>query len=299
MGSAVVLTSQLTASTPFSHLLSLSLVLLFAASLFYLVLRRTLRARSGENNEPPVEHEPPDELKRLKASYTASLSHELRTPLNAIIGFTGIILQGMSGEITERQRDQLERILSSAKRLLSMITDLIEVAKIDAGSAEYHPSSFHLGTAIEEVAREISLNNHPNFKDVSLDIEISPHLRMHADRKKFQQCIINLLACVVEYTHTKNITIAAEENGDDLSIIIGSPHENRQQRSLKGLFRALKTGEIKSGKRAECNNLRLHLITRMITELFGGSISLDARSKEMSVLRVSFKAVTDEIAGMG
>ena len=71
-------------------------------------------------------------LDRLKSMFIASMSHELRTPLNSIIGFTGVILQGMSGEVNERQKDQLSRVNGAAHHLLHLINEVIDISKIEA-----------------------------------------------------------------------------------------------------------------------------------------------------------------------
>ncbi|MFQ5587799.1 MAG: PAS domain-containing protein, partial [Nitrospiria bacterium] len=85
-----------------------------------------------------------EELDRLKSMFIASMSHELRTPLNSIIGFTGIILQGMSGEITADQQDQLRRVYGAAKHLLELITEIIDISKIEAGKVGVYPTRFAL-----------------------------------------------------------------------------------------------------------------------------------------------------------
>jgi len=97
------------------------------------------------------------QLDQLKSMFIASMSHELRTPLNSIIGFTGIMLKGMSGELTDKQRDHLSRSYGSAKHLLELITDVIDISKIEAGRVDSFPSEFILtevaDEAIETVAR--------------------------------------------------------------------------------------------------------------------------------------------------
>ena len=82
------------------------------------------------------------ELDRLKSMFIASMSHELRTPLNSIIGFTGMTLQGMSGELNDEQKDNLTRAYFSAKHLLNLITDVIDISKIEAGRSKHIRRNF-------------------------------------------------------------------------------------------------------------------------------------------------------------
>ncbi|GAG13480.1 unnamed protein product, partial [marine sediment metagenome] len=95
-----------------------------------LVKKRTseLEGKTGELEQANIRLQ---ELERLKSMFIASMSHELRTPLNSIIGFTGIILQGMSGEITGDQRKELTMVKNSANHLLTLINDVIDVSKIE------------------------------------------------------------------------------------------------------------------------------------------------------------------------
>ena len=87
------------------------------------------------------------ELTRLKSQFLANMSHELRTPLNSIIGFTGIILQGIVGELNDEQRKELTMVYESAKHLLGLINDILDLSKIEAGKIEIVPAVFELEAA--------------------------------------------------------------------------------------------------------------------------------------------------------
>ncbi len=289
--SVALITLQLTSATLLPGLLLSFIILVGGAGLFFVILKRAFHSATPPDNQKPACASLPQGLEQLKASYTAAMSHELRTQLNAIIGFTGVILQGVSGEtISSRQRDQLERVQDAAKRLLSMITDIIDIAKIDAGSAGFFPSSFDLNAAIEESVMQMSGDNQQHFSKVSLDVDVPHQLLIHTDKKKLQQCIINLLICVVEYTDTKNITIAADKSGDHLNIFITVSKQDQGQNSLADLIRAPKTKKREAAQKVECNKIRLYLTMKMITELLGGSISVDTESGNKASLQIGFDA---------
>ncbi len=269
-----------------SHLLILFAILGGATGLFYFVLARTLR-RPIQKQE--TENNRTKELEQLKASLTASMSHELRTPLNAIIGFTGIILQGMSGDINTRQRDQLERVLDSAKKLLAMIMDIISIAKIDAGSAGTFPTTFFVDEAIREAAHEFNGENYPNFNDVVVEVDISHKSQIHADRKKIMQCVINTLICIVECTGIKNITITAHEADKHLDIIIGTSRPGPDQDQLNTLINSLEAGQAED--RATCS-IRLHLTKKMISKLLGGSMSVNKEPGNSRLMQLTFSSAS-------
>lgn len=92
---------------------------------------------------------------RIKSMFVASMSHELRTPLNSIIGFLGVVLQGMSGELNVKQKDQLGRAYHSAKHLLSLITDVIDISKIEAGFLQVHIEPFELKPLLAEIEQAL------------------------------------------------------------------------------------------------------------------------------------------------
>ena len=109
------------------------------------------------------------ELDRMKSMFIASTSHELRTPLNSIIGFTSILLEGWSGELTPEQREQVQIVNTSGKHLLSLINDVIDISKVEAGKLEVHVSRFNLKEVIDEVVS--TLKPELNGKGLLLHVE--------------------------------------------------------------------------------------------------------------------------------
>ncbi|MCK4344835.1 MAG: hypothetical protein KAX05_06060, partial [Bacteroidales bacterium] len=96
------------------------------------------------------------DLDRMKSMFIASMSHELRTPLNSIIGFTGLLLQGISGKIDEEARKDLDIVYNSSQHLLSLINDVIDISKIEAGKLDIHFEDVKLDDVIEEIITTVS-----------------------------------------------------------------------------------------------------------------------------------------------
>ncbi len=260
-----------------SRISILFIILICAAGLFWFFLSGALQQAKQEQKKGSSQTE---ELAQLKASLTASMSHELRTPLNAIIGFTGVILQGMSGEINRRQRDQLEKVLDSAKKLLSLITDIINIARIDAGNTELFPVAFSVNEAIREAIYRSECENHPAFSNAEINIGIPPALQLHTDQKKLTQCIINILICIMECTGIKNITITAHETDKHLGITIGTSREKVTYEQVTCL-----TNSLENGTRY---NIRLHLTRKIISDLLGGDMSIIAKPGGRRLLQITF-----------
>jgi len=148
------------------------------------------------------------ELDQLKSMFIASMSHELRTPLNSIIGFTGIILQGMSGKITEEQRKQLSMVQSSGRHLLALINDVIDISKIEAGKVELSIKEFDLSGVIRSV--KDSFDPALAEKGLKLSIEMPEKLGIKSDERRTKQVLMNLLSNAIKFTDQGGVRITAQ-----------------------------------------------------------------------------------------
>ena len=152
---------------------------------------------------------------RHKSEFLANMSHELRTPLNAVIGFSEVLGQGIFGDVNEKQKEYLEDILSSGKHLLSLINDILDLSKIEAGRMDLEPSTFSLANALDSglmIVRERASRH-----GISLKAAVPPDLPpVVADERKVKQILFNLLSNAVKFTPDGgriDVRVAAE-NGD-------------------------------------------------------------------------------------
>jgi len=162
------------------------------------------------------------EATRLKSQFLANMSHELRTPLNSIIGFTSIILQGMVGELNDEQKKQLNMVYGSAKHLLELINDILDLSKIEAGKIEIVRSQFEVRELIQMVEKMAS----PlvGEKGLELKVIISEDVpgTIFNDKNRIKQVLINLLSNATKFTETGEICLTvrssmldAESSGED------------------------------------------------------------------------------------
>ena len=136
---------------------------------------------------------------RHKSEFLANMSHELRTPLNAIIGFSEVLAEGMFGEINEKQTEYLQDILESGRHLLSLINDILDLSKIEAGRMELELSEFHLPGAIDNAL--ILVRERANRRGVKLGSTINERLGMlSGDERKVKQVLLNLLSNALKFT---------------------------------------------------------------------------------------------------
>jgi signal transduction histidine kinase len=136
---------------------------------------------------------------RHKSEFLANMSHELRTPLNAIIGFSEVLSEGMFGEINEKQTEYLNDILELGRHLLSLINDILDLSKIEAGRMELEATDFDLPNAIENAL--ILVRERAGRRGITLGRSIDERLgEIRADERKVKQVLLNLLSNALKFT---------------------------------------------------------------------------------------------------
>lgn len=146
---------------------------------------------------------------RVKSAFLAAMSHELRTPLNSILGFTGIILQRLAGPLNDEQAKQLEMVRSSARHLLALVNDVLDISKIEAGQLDVARDSFDIRKSIEKAITLVTPQ--VQAKQLTLQVQIDPALQsMHNDQRRFEQILLNLLSNAVKFTERGTVTLQAE-----------------------------------------------------------------------------------------
>ena len=215
------------------------------------------------------------ELDQLKSMFIASMSHELRTPLNSIIGFTGIILQEMDGEINPQQKDHLGRANKSAKHLLSLINDVIDISKVEAGKSEVFIEEFMLDGIINEAVGSIQ----PQVKEKGLSFEVSvpPGVRLNTDRKRVMQCILNYLSNAFKFTEAGTITVIAREIGGEVEVTVSDTGIGISEQDQAELFEAFVRLDSHLSTQTLGTGLGLYLTKKLATELLGGTVAVKSQ----------------------
>src|SRR6185295_4201666 len=136
---------------------------------------------------------------RHKSEFLANMSHELRTPLNAVIGFSEVLLQRMFGALNAKQDEYLKDIYASGQHLLSLINDILDLSKIEAGRMELIPASFHLPTALANAVTLVK--ERASRHGIALQLDLDPQLgELVGDERKVKQVVLNLLSNAIKFT---------------------------------------------------------------------------------------------------
>lgn len=219
------------------------------------------------------------ELDRLKSMFIASMNHELRTPLNSIIGFTGIILQGMSGEVTAEQRKQLTMVKTSAAHLLALINDVIDVSKIEAGKVELDIEQFDLAALVQEVKK--SFETTADEQGLKITLEVPERLTVKSDERRTKQVIINFVSNAIKFTDEGMIDIKLAKRDDEAEVSVADTGIGIKKEDINKLFQAF--GRITTENRlAEGSGLGLYL-SKKIADLLGGEIKAESEFARGSV----------------
>jgi len=154
--------------------------------------------------ELQIKNRQAEEANQAKSRFLANMSHELRTPMNAIIGFSEILVERLHEKIEPKYLGFLKSILSSGQHLLSIINDILDLSKVEAGKMEIFPEKFPVRTAIESTCQV--MKGMSERKGVTFDIDVPPETgEIESDHAKFKQILYNLLSNAVKFSRTRGV----------------------------------------------------------------------------------------------
>jgi signal transduction histidine kinase len=212
---------------------------------------------------------------RHKSEFLANVSHELRTPLNAIIGFSEVLQEKLFGELNEKQAEYTDDILSSGRHLLSLINDILDLSKIEAGRMELEITTFHLPDAIENAL--LLIRERASRHGIKLDRVVDDRLGdFTGDERKVKQILVNLLTNAVKFTPEGGQIKVEAGLGDSAVIVsvrdtgIGIAKEDQE-----AIFEEFRQASGNYAQKREGTGLGLTL-TRRFVEMHGGKIWVES-----------------------
>jgi signal transduction histidine kinase len=255
-----------------------------------------------------------------KTLFLAKMSHELRTPLNAVIGFTEVLIDQHFGPVNEQQQEYLEDISSSGRHLLSLVEDILDLSKVEAGQSKPHPIALEVNPLLEATVR--ALKETAEKRGVELELSADPALStISADPRMLRQVLFNLLSNAVKFTRSGGkVTAESSLVGSDwLERNISAPFEPERagalqtgakefvriavrdtgigiaQENLRRIFDAFQQEDNSIGREYGGTGLGLALCKKMV-ELHQGVIWVDSRRGEGSTFTVAIPLGVEDAA---
>jgi signal transduction histidine kinase len=233
------------------------------------------------------------EADRIKSAFLATMSHELRTPLNSIIGFTGIMLQGLAGPLNSEQQKQMGMVQNSARHLLSLINDVLDISKIESGQLNLSRESFDLKTSIEKIVKIVSPM--ADKKGLELQTEISDDTGIiNTDQRRIEQIILNLLNNAVKFTDNGHIRVSCKKQNNSYIMAFSDTGIGIKEEDIPGLFQPFHQIDTGLARKHEGTGLGLSICSKIV-EMMGGCISVESIPGSGSVFTVQIPVDTGEL----
>ncbi len=215
-----------------------------------------------------------EQASRLKSQFLANMSHEFRTPLNAILGYTHMLLQGVAGDLLPAVKRQLQRIDSNGKHLLTIINEILDITRIEAGKMPMQLSEFNLNELVPEVMAELEA------VIARSKLTVTPHLSpevplVFSDRQKVKQIVVNLLSNALKFTHqgTIELTVQFDPETRSASIVVTDTGIGIAPEHHERIFEDFRQVDDSPSRQYGGTGLGLAICRRLATAL-GGRITL-------------------------
>ena len=257
-------------------------------------LERKVQEATGELAEQNEllrrQHIELEQASQLKSQFLANMSHEFRTPLNAILGYTHMLLNNVTGQVTEPQRKSLSRIDSNSRHLLALINDILDTTRIEAGRMPLNVTSFVVGELIVEVMAELEpIIRRSNLAVLSKVRSPLPSLR--SDRQKVKQIVLNLLSNALKFTPAGSVTIQAlhDRRAKQIAIAVRDTGVGIARADQAKVFEDFRQLDSSPTRGYGGTGLGLS-ICRRLSQMLGGTIELASNPGEGSTFTLRLPA---------
>ena len=226
-----------------------------------------------------------EEADRLKSQFLANMSHELRTPMNAIMGFTSLLMDEVYGKVSHKQKDTLGKVLRNAQHLLSLINDILDLSKIEAGRMQLYPELFKLNHMLHELKEEVEPL--AREKGLAFELKTQEDMEVFHDPMRLKQVVMNLLSNAIKFTKTGGVAVNAALEGEGFfSVEVLDTGIGIREGDLAAIFDEFR--QVDGSITREFGGTGLGLsISKKLVMMMGGGISAQSRPENGSSFKIT------------
>ncbi len=230
-----------------------------------------------------------EEANRAKSQFIANMSHELRTPLSAVIGYSEMLEEEVEDAGQTHLLGDIGKIKGSARHLLSLINDVLDLSKIEANRMTVYAETFDATTLAHDVAATVAALMRQ--KNNELVIDLAPDLgEMRSDQTKLRQCLFNLLSNAAKFTENGTITLSARRDGGNLTFRVADSGIGMTEEQLAKLFQRFTQADASTTRKFGGTGLGL-AITRALCRLLGGDVAVESEAGRGSTFTLTIPAI--------
>jgi PAS domain S-box-containing protein len=227
------------------------------------------------------------EAARLKSQFLATMSHELRTPMNAVIGFSQLLLRQRQSPLTTQQVDMMERILNNGKHLLTLINEILDLSKIEAGRLELKLEAFNLITLVRSTTDELRALTDEKHLALHVHADLQ-NTNVINDSVRLRQILVNLLSNAIKFTENGSVEVEVKEiSPDQLAISVKDTGIGIAEDNLKHIFEEFRQLDQTTTRKYSGTGLGL-AITKSLVQLMQGSITVESNLGQGSTFCLVF-----------
>jgi signal transduction histidine kinase len=204
------------------------------------------------------------ELDNMKSAFLANMSHELRTPLNSILGFTQVMIEGLDGPLTDDMQMDLELIEKNGKHLLSLINDVLDMARIEAGRVSFYIEPVNIRALMEDVLRTNSALAREKSLSLNLESTLEDGLQIMADSVRMRQVLINVVGNSIKFTEEGSVNVYADQDGEMIRIRVVDTGIGIPPDKLDAIFEAFTQVDTSTTRKVGGTGLGLPISRRLI-----------------------------------
>jgi signal transduction histidine kinase/CheY-like chemotaxis protein/HAMP domain-containing protein len=240
---------------------------------------------SEQNRELEIQKNQLHEASRLKTNFLSNMSHELRTPLNSVIALSGVLNRRLAKQIPDEEYSYLEVIERNGKHLLSLINDILDISRIEAGREEIEVTKFNPNNLVEEIVSMIK--QQAVQKNIDLVHKISnPELYLTSDSDKCRHILQNLISNAVKFTDIGTVEVSVFPDGNNLKFRVSDTGIGISAQNINHIFEEFRQADGSTSRRFGGTGLGL-AIAKKYTNLLGGTISVESVPDKGSVFTVT------------